>query len=123
MLRKLLPFFTLLLLAVTVSAQEESFETRYNPKDLFSPSFYPTGETITRLADGSPNTGYWQNRADYQINATLDDVANTIKGTAVISYKNNSPHSLPFLWIQLDQNLYNKEGLPASPFRTDVPNP
>jgi hypothetical protein len=109
MLNKLLPLF-ILLLPFTVSAQDENnFETKYNPKDLFSPAFYPTGETITRSADGSPNTGYWQNKADYQITATLDDVANTITGTAVITYKNNSPHSLPFLWLQLDQNLFNKE--------------
>jgi len=110
MLNKLLPFITFLLLAFTVTAQDENnFETKYNPKDLFSPSFYPNPETITRSADGSPNAGYWQNKADYQIAATLDDVANTITGTAVISYKNNSPHNLSFLWLQLDQNLFNKE--------------
>ena len=110
MFKKLLPFFGFVFLAFTVTAQEEAtFETRYNPKDLFSPQFYTSGETITRSADGSPNTGYWQNRANYQIKAALDDVANTITGTVVISYKNNSPHDLPFLWLQLDQNLFNKE--------------
>ena len=110
MFKKSLAFLSFLFLVFTVTAQDDaSFETKYNPKDLFSPQFYLTGETITRSADGSPNTGYWQNRADYQINATLDDVANTITGTEVISYKNNSPHSLSFVWLQLDQNLFNKE--------------
>jgi hypothetical protein len=110
MFKKLLPITSLVFLVVTTFAQEqESFETKYNPKDLFSPQFYPVGETITRSADGSPNTGYWQNKANYQIAATLDDVANSITGTEEITYKNNSPHSLAFLWLQLDQNLFNKE--------------
>jgi hypothetical protein len=39
----------------------------------------------------------------------LNDVTNVIKGSVLITYKNNSPHTLPFLWLQLDQNLFNKE--------------
>lgn len=81
----------------------------YDPHALFSPLFYPTGGTITRSADGTPNVGYWQNRADYKISASLNDATNEIKGTVEISYKNNSPHSLPFLWLQLDQNLFAKD--------------
>ena len=80
----------------------------YDPHALFSPLFYPTGETITRAATGEPNAGYWQNRADYQITASLNDDSHEIKGSATISYKNNSPHALQFLWLQLDQNLFNK---------------
>jgi Peptidase family M1 domain len=110
MYKQLLPLMSAILFATASIAQDEtSFETKYNPRDLFSPQFYPAGETITRSGDGSPNTGYWQNRANYQINATLDDAANTITGNEVITYKNNSPHNLSFLWLQLDQNLFNKE--------------
>ncbi|MBC7687214.1 MAG: M1 family metallopeptidase [Aquabacterium sp.] len=76
---------------------------------LFSPIFYPTGETITRAATGEPNRGYWQNRADYKINASLNEITHEITGSVIITYKNNSPHRLPFLWLQLDQNLFNKD--------------
>ncbi len=100
----------LLFSTLSIVAQiRDSFDTKYVAKDLFSPLFYPAGGTITRSSDGTPNIAYWQNRADYQITASLNDVTNEIKGTVTITYKNNSPHSLPFLWLQLDQNLFNKE--------------
>jgi len=83
-------------------------DTRYDPHSLFSPLAYPTGVNISRAATGEPNIGYWQNKADYQINVSLDDVKNEIAGSVVITYKNNSPHVLPFLWLQLDQNFFGK---------------
>ncbi len=93
-----------------VQAQEENkIESKYDPHALFAPNFYATGGTISRAATGEPNIGYWQNKADYQINATLNDVTNQITASVIITYKNNSPHALPFLWLQLDQNLFNKE--------------
>ena len=93
-----------------VQAQEENkIESKYDPHALFAPNFYATGGTISRAATGEPNVGYWQNKADYQINATLNDVTNQITASVIITYKNNSPHALPFLWLQLDQNLFNKE--------------
>jgi hypothetical protein len=100
----------LLVSAIAVHAQEDiKIESRYDPHALFAPDFYPSGGTISRAATGEPNIGYWQNKADYQINATLNDVTNQITGSVIISYKNNSPHALPFLWLMLDQNLFNKE--------------
>ncbi|MEP7145326.1 MAG: M1 family peptidase, partial [Ferruginibacter sp.] len=87
---------------------DESVLSAYDPHILFSPTFYPTGETITRAATGEPNTGYWQNRADYQITASLNDITHEISASVTITYKNNSPRALPFLWLQLDQNLFNK---------------
>lgn len=90
-------------------AQLNDVDTKYDPHALFSPIFYPTGSTITRAATGEPNVGYWQNRADYQINVSLNDSTNEIKGSVIITYKNNSPHFLPFLWLQLDQNLFDKD--------------
>ena len=92
-----------------VAQQEAVVESNYDPHALFSPLFYPVGGTISRAATGEPNVGYWQNRADYQINASLNDVTHEITGSVTITYKNNSPHALPFLWLQLDQNLFNKE--------------
>ncbi|MEO6722750.1 MAG: M1 family metallopeptidase [Ferruginibacter sp.] len=88
---------------------ETKIESMYDPHILFSPLLYPSGETSTRTVTGEPNAGYWQNKADYQITASLDDISHVITGSVTITYKNNSPHKLPFLWLQLDQNLFNKE--------------
>ena len=90
-------------------SQENVTNSKYDPHALFSPLFYPSGGTVSRAATGEPNIGYWQNRADYQVNVSLNDTTSEIKGSVIISYKNNSPHALPFLWLQLDQNLFDKE--------------
>ena len=87
----------------------ESIPSSFDPHALFSPMFYPVGETNTRAATGEPNKGYWQNKADYQINASLNELTHEIAGTVIITYTNNSPFALPFIWLQLDQNLFNKE--------------
>lgn len=100
----------ILLLSASAQAQDElNIISKYDPHALFGPVFYPTGGTISRAATGEPNVGYWQNKADYQINASLNDVTNQITGSVIITYKNNSPHALPFLWLYLEQNLFNKE--------------
>ncbi len=106
MIKKLFSFSLLLSITVTGIAQDK-VESNYDPHALFSPMFYSTGETITRAASGEPNTGYWQNRADYQIKATLNETTHLVSGDVTITYKNNSPHDLTFLWLQLDQNLFN----------------
>ena len=100
-------FITCLLLSFFSFTQAQKIST-YDPHSLFSPLFYPDGGSITRSADGSPNVGYWQNRADYQITVSLDENTNKISGSVTITYKNNSTHALPFLWLQLDQNLFAK---------------
>ena len=101
-------FFSAILccLSMVTNAQKNSV---YDPHVLFTPLFYPDGGSITRAADGSPNTGYWQNKVDYQINVSLDDNTNEIAGSVIITYKNNSPRALPFIWLQLDQNLFAKD--------------
>jgi Peptidase family M1 domain len=110
-MQKLLLSLGLLVICSTaaVAQSEENIETKYDPHALFSPLFYPVGGTISRAATGEPNVGYWQNKADYQITATLNDMTHEISGSVTISYKNNSPHTLPFLWLQLEQNLFNKD--------------
>lgn len=60
--------------------------------------------TAQRNASGAPGPGYWQNRADYEIDAALDDEKRTISGKATVTYHNQSPDTLAYLWIQLDQN-------------------
>jgi hypothetical protein len=62
-----------------------------------------------RAADGHPGPDYWQQRADYDIVATLDTTRHTIKGHVKLAYTNNSPDTLHYVWMQLDQNLYKSE--------------
>ncbi|WP_461149972.1 gluzincin family metallopeptidase, partial [Spirosoma pulveris] len=65
----------------------------------------PTPNTF-RTASGAPGKDYFQNRADYDIKATLDDTKQKITGSETITYHNNSADALPYLWLQLDQNLF-----------------
>jgi hypothetical protein len=60
-----------------------------------------------RTAAGAPGHNYYQQKADYKIKLTLDDVTQKITGEEVITYTNNSPDKLEYLWLQLDQNLYD----------------
>ena len=58
-----------------------------------------------RTASGAPGINYWQQRADYKINVTIDDENQMLYGEEVITYFNNSPDVLRYLWVQLDQNV------------------
>jgi len=71
----------------------------------------------TRLASGAPGPDYWQQQADYVIDVTLDDARQKISGRETVRYLNQSPHTIQYVWFQLDQNLYrpDSEGLLASP--------
>lgn len=80
----------------------------YDAKEAFNPQFYPYPGNEYRSASGEPGPSYWQNRADYKINCTLDTASHTVKGSVEITYTNNSPDNLKFLWLQLDQNIYKK---------------
>ncbi|MFM7605581.1 MAG: M1 family metallopeptidase [Prosthecobacter sp.] len=59
-----------------------------------------------RLASGAAGAGYWQNTADYVIDAELDDVKRSISAKATMTYHNASPDTLEYLWVQLDQNYF-----------------
>jgi soluble cytochrome b562 len=64
-----------------------------------------------RTASGAPGKDYWQQRADYDIHVTLDDAKQAITGRETITYTNRSPDVLPYLWVQLDQNLFAKNSI------------
>lgn len=61
-----------------------------------------------RTASGAPGHAYFQQQADYKMNLILDDDNQKLMGTEVITYTNNSPDALPYLWLQLDQNIYDE---------------
>jgi len=67
-----------------------------------------------RTASGAPGPDYWQQRADYDIKVTLDDSKQAITGRETITYTNLSPDVLPYLWVQLDQNILDKNSMTAA---------
>ena len=118
-------FFILLLAAGNVIAQNQ-----------WKGKFEQLGELLTtpnsyRTASGAPGADYWQQRADYVIDVELNDQTQILTGRETITYYNNAPEALKYLWLQLDQNLFAdgsltnqtntgsvKDSIPAAFFHT-----
>lgn len=62
-----------------------------------------------RTASGAPGPAYYQNQADYKMDIVLNDREQTLTGHETITYHNNSPNTLQYLWLQLDQNIRSKD--------------
>ena len=94
---------TLLLLAagLTATAQDRS-KFRQLQQDLPTPNVY-------RTASGAPGHQYYQQKADYVMDIELDDEKQRIYGSSTITYTNNSPDELRYLWLQMDQNMRAKD--------------
>lgn len=84
-------------------------QSKYDHREAFHPFFYPNFGNEYRSASGQPGPKYWQNQANYNIQATIDPDKHTVGGTVALQYVNNSPDALSFLWLQLDQNIYRKD--------------
>ena len=104
-MKKLFIGSILSLIVITQYAQV----TKFDSKESFYPQFYPYPGNDYRSASGEPGPKYWQNRADYKINATLDTGSHKVSGDVEIIYTNNSPDNLKFLWLQVDQNIYRED--------------
>lgn len=104
--------FLLLLLLFAASAQAQLPNppaSKYDQHKVFKPFFYPQNGNFFRAASGAPGSKYWQNRADYKMDVTLDTTAHRLSGSVIITYTNNSPDALDFLWLQTDQNIYRED--------------
>jgi hypothetical protein len=117
-LKRIAGFLPALLIAVNFSfAQQQPAatttpatpETKYSYRDAFAPFFYSKNGNEYRAADGQPGPKYWQNHVDYQIAASLNDQTNEITGSETVTYTNNSPQKLGFLWMQVEQNLFKSD--------------
>ncbi|MBO9640676.1 MAG: M1 family metallopeptidase, partial [Siphonobacter aquaeclarae] len=107
---------TVCALAPSVFAQRGNLPSaQFNANTRFEQmgTTLPTPNT-TRTASGAPGKEYWQQRADYDIKVELDDANQRIIGTETVTYFNYSPDELPYLWIQLDQNLFKKDAIGAT---------
>ena len=96
--------FLLLITFTSVSAQENINNNKFRQldNDLPTPNSY-------RTASGAPGHEYWQQRADYDMKITIDDTETKLYGEETITYHNQSPDDLSYLWLQLDQNVRAKD--------------
>jgi len=112
---KLLALILMCLLTASSFAQNQpSWQGKFEQlgEVLPTPNAYRTGS-------GSPGPEYWQQRADYVIEAELDDKTQVLTGHETITYFNNAPESLRYLWLQLDQNLFNSSSRGFRLFQQD----
>jgi hypothetical protein len=95
---------TCLALSAGVAVAAEPFDDKFRQLEELLPS-----ATSVRNAAGAPGHAYWQQRADYTIRATLDEARRSISGSETITYHNNSPDTLSYVWLQLDQNIFRPD--------------
>jgi len=98
----------LILLAVLPLAAQSKHDVRDKFRQL--EEILPTPNAY-RTASGAPGHQYWQQRADYRIEVALDDGKQRLEARAEIVYKNYSPDSLSYLWLQLDQNRFAPDSI------------
>ncbi|UGQ45413.1 M1 family metallopeptidase [Massilia endophytica] len=101
---KRLSFAVLAATLSTAAFAAPTFDDKFRQLDELLPA-----PTQYRTASGAPGHAYWQQRADYKIRATLNEAERSITGSETITYHNNSPDTLSYLWVQLDQNIYARD--------------
>ena len=81
----------------------------FDPRVTFAPLTLPDPVNVYRSSNGAPGPAYWQNEADYEMHASLDTDKKILTNSEIITYTNNSPDTLPSLWIHLEQNIYRED--------------
>ncbi len=100
----------LVLGATSATAQVDPGRSNFDDRFRQLEEILPTPNTY-RTASGAPSRLYWQQQVDYKIEVKLDDENQTLTGSEVITYTNNSPDTLTYLWIQLDQNRHRADSV------------
>lgn len=96
-------FATVFILTITASAQVQQGHTNNSKFKQLYDQF--TDPNRYHNASGAPGVDYYQQKVDYLMDIELDDAASKLYGEETITYTNNSPDQLPYLWLQLDQNI------------------
>ena len=108
-MKKIISLSFSLIAVITVFAQQaQPAQQKWQGKFEQLDQMLPTPNSY-RSSSGAPGVDYWQQRADYLINVELNDENQSITGSETITYFNNAPEDLKYLWLQLDQNI-NAEG-------------
>ncbi len=105
---KMIRFAFLLLFVASTLANAQEAPPKWGGKFEQLGPLLPTPNEY-RTGSGAPGPEYWQQQADYKIEVTLDDNNQRITGKETITYHNNSPDVLKYLWLQLDQNILSQE--------------
>ena len=115
-MKKLILIVFLFFASLTGFAQEvKKEETKKEPQghtdiNKFSQMYAEMATpNMFRTASGAPGPAYYQQRADYKINLELDDKLSRMYGSETVTYYNNAPESLDYLWVQLDQNIARRD--------------
>jgi hypothetical protein len=98
-MKKILLFLSAISISLSFYSQKKFAQL---DQELPTPNDY-------RTASGAPGHGYYQQKADYKMNLTIDDATQKLYGVETITYTNNSPDQLSYLWLQLDQNIYSQD--------------
>jgi hypothetical protein len=93
----------LLIAFLTLSSTTLLAQTKFAQLDQMLPT-----PNNYRAASGAPGHAYYQQKADYKMTLVLDDAKQRLDGVETITYTNNSPDPLAYLWLQLDQNIYDQ---------------
>jgi hypothetical protein len=108
------PLLATLLLAAPLAAQQPQRPPvnvlPVGDTSIFAPLALPTANDM-RTGGGMPGVRYWQNRADYDLSATLDTATKTLHGQLTLRYTNHSPDTLRYLWMQTEQNAFKARSL------------
>jgi hypothetical protein len=105
-------FFTSLFMACTCAGAVVAQDIHNNPGSNHGNKFEQLGTILNtpneqRTASGAPGVKYWQQRADYDIKCKLDEKTQTLTGAETVTYFNNSPDPLDYIWLQLDENEHS----------------
>ena len=95
-------FILYIIVIISFITSQNNDKFKQLDQEIATPNLY-------RTASGYPGHGYWQNRADYTIDVKINDDEQSIEGFETITYTNNSPDNLNYLWVQLDQNIRSKD--------------
>jgi len=107
-----------LVIPFNIHPQNEKQEGHINTNKFRQLNQEFSSPNIYRTASGAPGPAYYQQQADYKIDVELDDANKKIYGNEIITYTNNSPESLNYLWVQLDQNV-RKNNSPSLEIESD----
>ncbi len=103
-MKQLFTILSAVLLPLLVSGQNDYNQNQFQQLGEMLPT-----PNVYRTASGAPGHEYWQQKVDYDMQITLNDENQTLSGKEKITYFNNSPDALPYLWLQLDQNIFKPD--------------
>ena len=110
-LKRLLTMAIAVVVSATASASavkqtKGDFEDKFRQMEEILPT-----PNVYRAATGEPGEQYWQQKVDYKIKVKLDETKRRLDAKQTITYKNNSPHTLKYLWLQLEQNKFKADSI------------